>query len=1419
MGEAEHKAVGGVNLTDYIELDRQFRELEENVQPEQIALDSYTTALFGRDSSLSWNDLLKRRLIVLLGEPGSGKTYEFRHKCEQLRHSGEFAFFIPLDSLIGGTLEAVLGHELYCNFNAWKEGDANATFLLDSVDEAKFRKTSDFYRSLDIFRNALGSECLRRSTILLSSRVSEWQPHRDRSEVLSRFPQASLPGDTEGVPNSQKDDPILVVQMIPLDRDRVHCYVSARKISNPEAFIEELDQQYLWEFVRRPVDVVDILNYWQGHDKFGSLTEMIEYSIVSNLRASQRDRNDPLSEQEARDGAEILGAATVLCRRFNFKVPDEIFSCSEVLDTNLCLPETWPLNKQQAMLIRPIFDSSSYGRIRFHTRRVAEYLTAAWFTRRMNEGCPITELEVLLFDCEGEQRIMRLAMKPIIAWLCSGSERWNEDVRNWVLQSNPGVHFQYGDPSSLPLDYKRQIIQALVRMSEGRKWLLLNSSNEALCRLADPGFSDDLCRIISDESVEDLRKEMIQLVRFGRLIGCLQTILDVVESPNEPDRLKQYAVAAIRDMGDEPSRQRLARIINEWDDISHGLCAVVCEALYPRILDGQDLISLLRKARSTMPEDHGLVYSLKSLLGSVMKPEDNTTILDGLLGLVESPGCSWALEVMPTVLLSLTRKSNLIPGEVEIAIKSLQLVAHHNFNGALHDEKLEDLDQATIQQPFIRRRYLWRSVEAHRKQNGNEPTSWMIFPAYFQILHPSEIDLDWLVDDIEYREDPRDRVFALRLAMDIWHQSGGRRRDRLTIRKSLGRDASLLTLYKQLSQGGRLLSFKRLRYKYIDRALGNRSWRKMKLRIVKKRWDWIRSEWILLWNIRSLRSGERSNWLFCLCREIRDTASRNTLGVQSWESLRRNRGQWVSSAAKDGCKQFWRTFVPELPHQKTNPSTTVNELIVGLTGIQAVFDDGNIDLSTIVPEDADLAVRYAVNDLAGFPPWMPDLVKHKPESVRKVLCECIRGEWETSQDSSTDFSVMGKLVWHGDHVIPLIQDKLVELLSANDPENYSILVSTLLVLLRPENPLTDQVADIAQNRISLLPSDAQSFSLWMAVWLQLDAGLAIDRLEQVLSKTETNKQIMVQICAILGTERLRRAPILDNPSYITPRHCQRFIPLVYRNIKPSQDIDHSDKAENRYCAQMFRDALLQRLSQSEDEQAVDVLNELLHVPELTNRHDWILHLLDEQVERQADLSPWTVNDVRIFMRDYEIDPKTDSDLFRIACRRLTDIKHDVEKSDNSLREEMRSDNDEPVLRRWLARQLTDRSRNRYTVPQEEEIDQEKRPDLCIDNPQTATISIELKWAENWTVSELLERLKNQLLGQYLRSENRRFGMYVLAVIGKRPADYWARPQSTERLKFDQVLEIIEERAKKLVAESGHVQAIKVIGIDFRQPLL
>jgi hypothetical protein len=122
-------------------------------------------------------------------------------------------------------------------------------------------------------------------------------------------------------------------------------------------------------------------------------------------------------------------------------------------------------------------------------------------------------------------------------------------------------------------------------------------------------------------------------------------------------------------------------------------------------------------------------------------------------------------------------------------------------------------------------------------------------------------------------------------------------------------------------------------------------------------------------------------------------------------------------------------------------------------------------------------------------------------------------------------------------------------------------------------------------------------------------------------------------------------------------------------------------------------------------------------------------------------------------------------------------------------------------------------RERYTIPQEEEIDQKERTDLRAENPRTAPVTIELKWADNWTLSKLLERLENQLVGQYLRAVRSRYGIYVLATDGRQ--GHWKSPDGN--LVFDQVIERIVRRADELRRTCPGVNDLRVVAIDFRPP--
>jgi len=1437
--------ISQVKPEQFIELDRRFRSLDPNKDQEEAALDSYTTAsLFDFETGLSWKDLLKNRCVVVLGEPGSGKTWEFKEKAITLQNEGKMAFFVRLDQLITHPLSEVLSSAENRRFRTWLRGNGDATFFLDSVDEAKYHKTADFMAALDRFRNTISGSGLTRMSLLLSSRIFDWEPQSYVHELIRRFPKPPDPKSKEQESKANHSDgsdegkkAILIVQIEPLDRSRVERFIRKRGIPDPAAFIMAIDESNAWPFARRPIDVIGLLNYWDTYHKLGSLTELIEYGLTQELKeTTARAKQYPLTPEKARLGAETLGAAVIFCRNFCFRVSDDAYLAqAPAIDSAACLPEDWRSEDRLALLNRPIFDSASYGKIRFHHRRSAEYLAAQWLARRMNEGCTSTCLVDLLFDSVGSRFEIRSSLAPVTAWLCAGDERWNEDIRNCVLSSAPKIHLLYGDPAQLSLQYKKELLNALVERYEGRERVWIDSDHESLSRLADPDLSGDISRIILNRQIStDIRIELLLLVRYGRLTDCVDAVLDLIDNPEESDELKHYAIAVLRDAGDMPHLLRLWKIIESWTYIQTDLCGLICEALFPQVTGVKGLIAILRKTEKVVRYDDYLPHQLQLHFEKVVTPDICGALLVHLVDLCQQPPYytgrggkgtlisahfNWIGTMLSPILKALLEKTSLTDSETDAAARALWLLGRLNYDDYLHERDVKvDLDGLTHRHPEVRRLYFWYQIDYRKDRNNNDLPRPIHLLDHFFVLKSTPDDLEWAIGDIKTREEEADRCIALKVAIDLWNITDRKWRTRQRIRRAITDDTALLNLFKILAEYGPQLWIKRLWYKYLKLGFAEWWWRRSFNRW-RQGYRWLRGQWIILRHIHLLRSGKAIGLLARLAREAAAAEENySQWAPRTWKMVAKKRGQLIASSAKEGCKKAWRQYEPLLPHEKPDPQKTVIGVIVGLAGLQAAFADNQLDFARFSEEDTRRATRYAVNELNGLAPWLSELARHQPVAVKNVLSECIRGEWQFDAQRENVNEVFHDLVWHGEDIIHLVKDVLLEQLHSSDPPNDSILEKSLALLLRQlDSSIKLALLKLAADRSHKYPPGDYKFILWLAVWLQLDAEPALKFLQEILTKIPDADQVMISLCNTFHYDSRRQIFTVPSPDYTKPIHLRTFIPLVYRYVRPVADIvrvgtgAYSPTEQDH--AQEFRGRLLSLLSQSESNEADNVLQEFLEEPVLAHLHDYILHLLDKRTEQRADLLPWNPEDVRSFEKDYESDPKTDSALFKIACRRILDIKHDVEKADNSIRYEMHKEYDEPKLRIWLARKLKERSRNKYTSPQEEEIDRRQRPDLRIEKPGMAPISIEIKWAGNWTLRELLERLENQLVGQYLRDAESRYGIYLLSYIGKK--NFWISNRS--RLTFDQIVGIVEKRAKEIVLERREIEDVAVMSINFTEP--
>jgi hypothetical protein len=161
-----------LQMTKHIELDRTFWPVEADQEndPESIR----AMLAFGLGKQLSWEDLLGKDRVVILAEPGTGKTEEFRAITRRLRMASKPAFFCRIELLQEMEIQHSLDIGTAEEFDEWINGNKEAYFFLDSVDEARLNSRTAFEIALRRFSNTIG-ERLDRAKVFVSCRVSNWR--------------------------------------------------------------------------------------------------------------------------------------------------------------------------------------------------------------------------------------------------------------------------------------------------------------------------------------------------------------------------------------------------------------------------------------------------------------------------------------------------------------------------------------------------------------------------------------------------------------------------------------------------------------------------------------------------------------------------------------------------------------------------------------------------------------------------------------------------------------------------------------------------------------------------------------------------------------------------------------------------------------------------------------------------------------------------------------------------------------------------------------------------------------------------------------------------------------------------------------------------------------------------------------------
>jgi len=523
----------------------------------------------------------------------------------------------------------------------------------------------------------------------------------------------------------------------------------------------------------------------------------------------------------------------------------------------------------------------------------------------------------------------------------------------------------------------------------------------------------------------------------------------------------------------------------------------------------------------------------------------------------------------------------------------------------------------------------------------------------------------------------------------------------------------------------------------------------------------------------------------------------------------------VAEAYRDGCIDYWRKYHPKIRSEGINtPNNVPGAIIVGLSGIEMEAWQISNWPNNLSEDEAKLACRYAVHEMNGFPGWLPKLHSVYPDIVEADILAEIEWEFSKYADETACYYVLDDVVWQLDWIKPKISNQILTFLKKYEPKHDNTVRKGLGIVLA--GPGLDKMAliEIAKTKVrTFTPGNRQA--LWLAAWICVDAKGALETLSSILSKIADPEQgtefSMLFIVALLGERR--ESFLSEYQDYAQPEFLLALIKLMHNYIRYAEDINRPGLRDD---AQHARDNLFQLLRNIPGKRTYLAMMDLSkHHPNKQFRQ-WHKIYAKRRAETDAEDEPWQSADIACFAEEAERAPQNHRELYELGVSLLLDLKAYLEDGDTSIAEILTAVTDETKHRNVIGSWLRERSYGRYSVPQEEELADAKKPDIRIHGVGfEGPVPIELKIVDNkWSGAKLAERLNNQLCGQYLRDIRSNCGIFLLIYLGRKK--FWKHPKTDEKLDFSELVSFLKMKAKEILTQDNKIESIAIIGIDLKK---
>lgn len=1302
-----------------------------------------------------------RRNIVVLGDPGAGKSHLFRQAAD----------------VTGGVLTTAR------NFlNAVDNGiPDDATLFIDALDEKRGGRGDD--DTVDALVRRI--QLVRPQYLRIACRAADWLGESDLAAFKPYF-------DANGS--------VTVVGLEPLDEAEQAEILQDLAVGDADVFLTQARVRGLDGMLANPQTLIMLADVVRGGDWPHTRTELFERASLVLLAETNREH--------ARRGAgaytadELIDVAGALCAvRLISDCPGFSLSAANQGDApshrNIAFGDA---EKALAALTRRAFVRSGQADVvEYSHRTVAEYLAARCLVGRIHHGLPLGRVRALL----GVDGTPTSALRGLHAWLATLATEHAAQL----IDADPLGALLYGDAAAMDTGARLRLLDALGELSKRDVGFYGHQADTpALSALTGPDMVESFRRVLDDRAAPfSFRQLLLDALADGTSMpGLHDCLCDLLRRKEEPYGLRRRSLELLA--GTETGRAAILDAYATFGADEEGLLlrAHAFQCMYGRGLGKQHFRAFLddlgsSSHRFAIGEYYGLEHAfpvddiadILEMFLSWSIPEENGAGID------ETRKKDAIHDLFQSLIVRLLAESDDVDAGhlLELLLKRIE------FSGGY--EMLDDLSMAIRSREGLPER-----VVAARIASAATGDSWMYGMFDLQRAMLGTVDDHVLIRGLEAAlgqyENPKDALIYESLLRIVFRQEPDFHPlfERL---HAYAEGKPALMAVRERCCSSPVVDW-RLREKEEDAARAAKRSEDRAKRFIKRCRDFDENE-------ASIAAGEHRGWL----GHIGDVYFRHRSHGSEALAVEQRLPDWLgperAATAREGLKRLVanRTLTPlaemTAMHNDGKYWPYWDAVVAGL---DIVFGEG-ADLDNF--SDDYIAAAIGITCYRSFYShagktaktwshgWLDETVRRRPRLVLDAYATILAAGLSTDEEHPSGLHKLQSEALAGAYRLT----KVCELLHVFPDMRVDSLQELLAIALADGEgdtfeALIDHAIDVCSGR-----SDREENLLhWLAFDLTRDMPRYADRV--LVFEGETARRMA---WALLELRRRRRRPgAIVEPHAVghlefTAKYVSHHFPNTHMPTGSSVGRHNDWNASNEV------NSLLSALSIDTSNEAHAALQRLCDAPEMATYADYAKHLLAQQRTRMIDAryrSPTWRDAVSTLSNK---TPTSMPDLLAYAMDQLADAGRTIANGNTDMykrfwNEQAHTKIDNPKSEESARDALIDILRPRMCplgmrVEPEGHMPRDKRADIVVSLPGM-TLCVELKrdyHPELWTAAE------SQLERWYARHpESLGHGIYGVFWYGRpkkirKPPAGAVRPAGAGALQAMLEARIPEEKREKI----------------------